>query len=267
MKVNVIHQTDLFHYHCDPDDHFDLACQYALSYNEAINLKGILIDYPRNPDYGDPSIQAVNQLNYITGKSVPVGVGVSKMIHSEDDYLNFKTSDTELSGVNMVLRILEEADEPVVIHIVGSCRDIAIAGFMRPNLFKLKCKGIYLNAGASKDMEKLEYNVSLDPFSYRGIFNIPCPIYWMPCFEIYPKPPAMDYEFTKGEYSTYYKFRQDEILPYLSDKVQKYFLYALGSYSSDVFIIKSVIFYYTNRKNTSIKYLIIFEKTFKIKVA
>ena len=38
-------------------------------------------------------------------------------------------------------------------------------------------------------------------------------------------------------------------------------------YSSDVCILKSVIFYYTNRKNTSIKYLIIFEKTFKIKAA
>ena len=38
-------------------------------------------------------------------------------------------------------------------------------------------------------------------------------------------------------------------------------------YSSDVFILKSVIFYYTNQKNTPIKHLIIREKTFKIKIA
>lgn len=45
-KVPVIHQTDCFHHHADPDDHWDLASQFALAYTEDIDLKGILIDYP-----------------------------------------------------------------------------------------------------------------------------------------------------------------------------------------------------------------------------
>ena len=44
-KVPVIHQTDCFHNHADPDDHWDLASQFALAYTGDIDLKGILIDY------------------------------------------------------------------------------------------------------------------------------------------------------------------------------------------------------------------------------
>ena len=40
MPVPVIHQTDIFHHHADPDDHWDLACQYALSYLDHTDLIG-----------------------------------------------------------------------------------------------------------------------------------------------------------------------------------------------------------------------------------
>ena len=30
-KTPVIHATDLYHFHCDPDDHWDLATIYALA--------------------------------------------------------------------------------------------------------------------------------------------------------------------------------------------------------------------------------------------
>ena len=82
----------------------------------------------------------------------------------------------------MLIRLLEEAQEPVVLHIVGSSRDVAIAGFARPELFREKCRAIYLNAGSGCSEEELEYNVELDPFSYQSVFQLPCPIYWMPCF-------------------------------------------------------------------------------------
>lgn len=158
MKVNVLHQTDLFHPHCDPDDHWDLACQYALAYSGEIELKAILIDYPPAADYGDPAIQAVSQLNYISGKAIPVGIGTSSAMLSEADYTDLLVSRPEFSGVRMVIKLLEETDEPVVIHIAGSCRDIAIAGKIRPDLFKTKCRAIYLNAGASRDQIKVDYN-------------------------------------------------------------------------------------------------------------
>jgi hypothetical protein len=50
----MLHVTDLFRPHIDPDDHWDLACAYALAYQDAVDLAGVLIDYPpaggRDPD-------------------------------------------------------------------------------------------------------------------------------------------------------------------------------------------------------------------------
>jgi hypothetical protein len=44
--VPLIHVTDLFHPHGDPDDHFDLASVYALALQGRFDLRGIVIDYP-----------------------------------------------------------------------------------------------------------------------------------------------------------------------------------------------------------------------------
>ena len=46
-KIPVLHATDLFRPHVDPDDHWDLACMYALAHKEDIDLKAVVIDFPR----------------------------------------------------------------------------------------------------------------------------------------------------------------------------------------------------------------------------
>ena len=33
VRIPMIHATDLYHIHCDPDDHWDLATVYALAYS------------------------------------------------------------------------------------------------------------------------------------------------------------------------------------------------------------------------------------------
>ena len=222
----VIHVTDLFRPHCDPDDHWDLACVFALAYSKEIDLKGVLIDFaPLRKDSHNPDVMAVAQMNYITGLHVPVAVGAPHPMRSRND----SQPEADVSdhiGINMVLEILRSSPEPVIIHVTGSCRDIAIAGKKEPQLFADKCAGIYLNAGTgSPDESKaahLEYNVSLAPLSYAAIFDLPCPVYWMPCFE----------EMRSGqvvmEYGTHYKFRQSEILPHLSERTQNFFTYMLG---------------------------------------
>ena len=72
MKLPVLHQTDIFHPYADLDDHWDLACQFALSYVGKTDLRAIVIDYPPNDNsfqenVGDPAIGAVGQISYITG--------------------------------------------------------------------------------------------------------------------------------------------------------------------------------------------------------
>ena len=98
---------------------------------------------------------------------------------------------------------------------------------MQPKLFAEKCAGIYLNAGSGTPKKalaaRLEYNVAIDPVSYAMIFDLPCPVYWMPCFEVEPGPG--DESFAVGTYGTFYRFQQKEILPRLSNRVQNYFAF------------------------------------------
>jgi hypothetical protein len=227
MKIPVLHQTDLFHPHNDPDDHWDLACVYALAYRGDFDLKAILIDHPPANHPGVPDVMAVSQLNSITGLNVPVMVGTSLSVKSFDDLMS-KNNEAELSGVQSVIELLRNSPAPVVIFIVGSCKDIAIAAAREPELFKEKCKALYLNAGTSSRHpaanDPVEYNVLLNAAAYSSLFKLKCPIYWMPCFE---DMKAQIEQQSIMEFGTYYKFRQDMILPYISDRLRNYFYYML----------------------------------------
>ena len=233
LKTPMLHATDLFRPHMDPDDHWDLACVYALAYGGDTDLKGILIDYPpKNSEARGPDAIAVAQMNLISDIFVAIAVGSPLPMKSRNDVQPYASS-IDHHGVQMVLDVLRRSPEPVVINILGSSRDIAIAGKKDPNLFATKCARIYLNAGTSSQdrnlASKLEYNVKLDKSAYAAIFDLPCSVYWMPCFEEIESYQ----EQVVREYCTHYKFRQDEILPYLSDLVQNYFGYMFGRYTDE----------------------------------
>jgi hypothetical protein len=230
LKIPVLHVTDLFRPHNDPDDHWDLACVYALACRGDIELKGVLIDYPPENNNGwNPDIMAVAQMNLISGISATVAVGSSVPFESRD--AKAQTRPADQNGAQIVLDVLQSSPEPIVINILGSSRDVAIAGKKDPNLFADKCSAIYLNAGIGSasmtSASKLEYNVTLDKAAYAAIFDLPCPVYWMPCFEKLES----HRERVVREYGTHYVFRQDEILPHLSERVQKYFAYMFGRYT------------------------------------
>jgi len=219
--VPVIHVTDLHRPHIDPDDHWDLACVFALAGSGRIDLKAVVIDYPpvKRPDR-NPDVAAVAQMNRITGLAVPVAAGSPHPMKSRNDVQPY-ASPSDHQGVRTVLDVLRRADRPVVIHITGCCRDVAIAGKKAPDLFARKCAAVYLNAGTGVSGAKLEYNVTLGKAAYAAIFDLPCPVYWMPCFEgTVPKDQP-----EKRGFGTHYAFRQSEILPGLSNRTQDFFLY------------------------------------------
>jgi len=225
MSRPVFHQTDIFHPHADPDDHWDLACNYALANRGDIELQGIMIDYP--PWAGDPALAAVAQLNFITGLAVPVVVGTSQSMSSRTD--NQPGADPATYGAaNFLLKVLRQSPEPLVINIVGSCRDVALAGLKDPGLFERKCAAIYLNAGTGSPLKEkaaeIEYNVQRNPASYAAIFDLPCPVYWMPCWDEVALTVA---ERKVMEWGTHYRFLQSDILEHLSPVMQNYFIYAM----------------------------------------
>ena len=212
----VLHQTDLFHYHQDPDDHWDLACQFALAHLGETDLKGIIIDYPENNPFGDPALLSVGQLNRITGKYVPVGTGLSAKQMTDQEQIKNN------GAIRLILDTLKNSPNPVSIQIVGSCRDVAAAAREDSELFRKKCSGVYLNAGCAFESEHLEFNVELDPASYREMFNLPCPVLWSPCFE------KLGVNKGEGLFGTVYRFRQNVIYNDLSTSMQRYFDYAIG---------------------------------------
>lgn len=181
----VIHMTDLFHPHGDPDDHFDLACAYALAARGNFDLRGVVIDYPPDFRQGDPAVVAVAQLNWLTGQAVPIAIGTSRRLaHRKDALADAPRQET--AAVEFIIRQLRAADRPVVLACVGSAADIVVAALREPSLFKAKCAAVYLNSGSAHDNpskpSQLEFNVRLDPAGYAAMFDLPCPLYWFPCW-------------------------------------------------------------------------------------
>jgi len=222
MAAPLIHQTDLFRPHNDPDDHFDLAVIYALALQGKIDLRGIVIDRPPPKFDGDPDMGAIAQLNHITGLTVPAVVGAAQPMKSPHDTQS-SAPPSDKAAVRFILDVLRKSHQRVAITVVGSCRDVALAGKTDPALFARKCAGIYINAGTGSPDPKLasvlEYNVTLDPAAYRALFDLPCTIYWLPCFEDY------EGEWRVKRCGTYWRFRQEEVLPALSPRMQNFFLY------------------------------------------
>jgi hypothetical protein len=224
MAIPLIHQTDLFRPHNDPDDHFDLAFVYALALRGEIDLRGVVIDHPPPKFEGSPDVVAIAQLNHVTGLTVPVAVGSSTPMRSPND-TQPSASASDRAAARFILNTLRQSRQRVAITAVGSCRDIAIAARTEPALFARKCAGIYVNAGTGSPDPKaaatLEYNVTLDPTAYRTMFDLPCPIYWLPCFEDF------EGEWRVKRYGTYWRFKQEEIMPKLSPRMQNFFLHML----------------------------------------
>lgn len=220
----LIHQADLFRPHGDSDDHWDLACVYALAAQRLVDLRGLLIDYSRSPIH-EPDAGSLAQMNYIHGLSVPFVVGSSIKVTKRDETQRDAPAH-ERNGVKYLLRTLSESPAPVAINIVGSSRDVALAANLEPKLFRRKCAAIYLNAGSGtpfpERVTELEHNVKMDPTAYAAIFDIDCPIYWLPSYE------AITHERISREYATYWRFQQKDILNDLPPLLRNYFAFALS---------------------------------------
>jgi hypothetical protein len=159
-------------------------------------------------------------MNYLSGKLVPVMVGCPRTMLTRTDRLADAPA-RETRGVESLLGVLRESPQPVNIHVVGTCNDVALASCRDRQLFARKCAAVYVNAGSSTQdpvqCRKLEYNVGLNPVAYAAIFDLPCPVYWMPCFEEIDKATGPE------GYASHYCLRHEDILPHLSPCLQNYF--------------------------------------------
>jgi len=220
----LLHVADLFHPHGDPDDHFDLAVAYALARRGNFDLRGVVIDYPPTFRAGDPAVVAVAQMNRLAGFSVPVSIGTSLRLKNRRDTLPDAPTQ-ETAAVQFICTQLRISPRPVVLVCVGNAADIVVAALREPQLFKEKCAGVYLNSGAAHDNPEkpgvLEFNVRLDPTAYAAMFDLPCPLYWYPCWNtVEQRNSGMD--------GSFYWLPHRETLSAISSGAASYFSYMFG---------------------------------------
>ena len=133
----VLYSTDLVHPHDDPDDHFDLAVLYAIP---GIDLKGIILDQGATQRHR-PGRIPVSQLNRLTGRRVPVAIGLPDKLRSPDDKALDQDADGQ-EGVRLILDTLEASPQPVALVTVG----------------RVLC---FIGEASKSDFR--EHNVGLDP--------------------------------------------------------------------------------------------------------
>jgi len=176
--IPLIHITDLYHPHEDPDDHFDLAFLYC---DPDIDLKAVVLD--RATHAGTPAGDGlpVRQLNHLFGRDVPYATGASSGLQTLTDS---RASDPSQGGIDLILDVLTNATERVVITSVGSCRDLAAAYNRNPALFDTKAGPVYIFAGDGATTPWNEWNVGLDVKSYVRLMQAnSLDIRWVPCFD------------------------------------------------------------------------------------
>jgi hypothetical protein len=213
-KVPVIYCTDLFHPHDDPDDHFDIACLYAI---EEIEIKAIILDQGQKQKKKPGSIP-ISQLNHITSRDVPYALGLSDRLQTPEDKGLSQAKEYQ-DGVELILSTLKTSKEAVSIITVGSLRDVA-AGYNRSSdLFGTKVNRLFVFIGEASKKGHIEYNVGLDKNAYIRIMNSGLPVYWIPCFD--------GGLWQNNGRASYWKASHKDLLGRVSDKVMNYFIYAL----------------------------------------
>ena len=100
----------------------------------------------------------------MTGRDVPCATGLSLPLSSSEDTGAGQPAPHQ-AGVELMLRVLREAEHPVTIITVGSLRDVAAAFNRAADLFRKSVSRLFVFIGAV-DTKKPEWNVSLDPHAF-----------------------------------------------------------------------------------------------------
>lgn len=214
-KIPIIHSTDLFHPHDDPDDHYDLASLFAL---KEFDIKGVVLDLGER-QVGRPGRIPLEQMMHVSGRKVPYAVGLNRSLRTPDDTAR-DAEERFQAGIRLILDVLRNSSDKVVIHTGGSCRDVAAALNREPKLLAEKVRAVYIDIGTGPDGVQDEYNVKLDPLAYVRLLQSGLSVYWCPCFG-------------RQGYATFYEADQARLLGPCTEPLKNYFVYCLTKSRAD----------------------------------
>jgi hypothetical protein len=218
--IPVVYSTDLMHPHDDPDDHFDLACLFALA---EVDLRAVILDNGASQAQR-PGYRPVWQLNRLTGRHVPCAIGLSQKLKTPEDSALDQPAEHQ-NGVNLLLQALQDSPEPVALMFVGSARDTVAAFNRAPGLFRSKVRSIHGFIGEASDPKFIEYNVGLDPLAFVRLLRSDLPFYWIPCFD--------GGLWQNHGHASYWKIHHRDVLEKAPEPLQRYFLYMLRRETND----------------------------------
>jgi hypothetical protein len=229
-KVPIIYSSDLFHPHLDPDDHYDLATLYKMP---EFDVKAFIFDMtmPPSRSHTEFGLAPLEQITTITNRPLPpYAMGLSQRLSSPEDQAKEQASEFQ-GGVDLILKTLRESNEKVVVFLVGSCRDFAVAYNREPELLRQKVSVIYVNAGIGPNSTQGESNVYADPNAYLCLMKSDLPVYWCPCFSRAVLVQASKEDIEEKNAYTYQTFfttpNQAELLKDVSPRLKNFFNYAL----------------------------------------
>jgi len=235
-KIPVIYSTDLYQPPQDPDDHYDLAILASLP---ELDVRAIVFDNATSwrDATNEAGIGALRQISDISRRPIPsYATGLREKLTSQQDKAENQPSESQ-KGVELIIKTLRESQEKVVLFLVGSCRDFAVAFNREPDLLLKKVRAVYISAGNGPDGVQWEWNVMLDPKAYACLMKSDLPIYWAPCFSQVNLRQGTSAEVMKGARSTYNSYyvvpNQAKMLEPVSDKLKNYFAYALNKRQGD----------------------------------
>ncbi len=218
--VPVIHCTDLFHPHEDPDDHFDLATLYALP---QLDVKGIVLDQGER-QARSPGRIPVSQLNHLTGRTIPATSGLGRRLTSPADTGADQPGEFQ-GGVRFILDTLRRSAGRVAFIAVGSMRDLTAAFNRDPALFRHKAGRILCFIGEASKPDFREYNVGLDPHAFVGLMRSGLDLYWVPCFD--------GGVWQNQGHASFWRTRQEALLSNAPPELIQFFIYALEKEKAD----------------------------------
>lgn len=213
-RVPLLYCTDLFHPHEDPDDHFDLATVYAIP---EFDLRGIVLDQGARQDRS-PGRIPVSQLNALSGRKVPTGIGLSTPLASPNDQALDQPAAHQ-SGIRLILNTLRAATSRVDLIAVGSVRDLAAAFNREPALFHRQAGRVMVFIGEASRTDFREYNVGLDPHAFVRLLRSGLNLCWVPCFD--------GGLWQNGGHASFWQATHARLLASAPPELVQYFIYAL----------------------------------------
>jgi hypothetical protein len=193
--------------------------------------------YPDSNGPRDPGFIPVLQLNYIFGRNIPFATSpFSNMKYIGDKMLDVPVFQQQ--GIDLILKVLRESNEPVQIASFGSARSIAAAFNRDPTLFRNKVKQIHLSAGTSAPVF-LEWNVALDTNAIVCLLRSDLPVAIYPCAAANQDSigcGSKNYPFSYDSYNTFYKLSNLSFIENMNPKLRRYLKYAYGRVQRNDFL-------------------------------